>query len=232
MCNFSIRQDSSVYYRQNQTAFVVQWDNVYLQERKVNSTAVDAKQMRSANGFSFQAILKKSGELFFLYKQIPFDINGGELAFKVGVSDAYLIRKESAYLRRSLITSYPITNQTVIWWKPLLTCKKLPNEIACLNNSCSWCAATNVRDGVCSDEYDRLYAPSVYDCLRPENEAPPKPVSRWLTWGLPIVAVIVCAVFVWIRFWLQRSEPVENLQRVGELEQELVLNDLAAPAQR
>lgn len=173
MANFntSIHPDSSIYYRDNKTSFVVQWDNVYLQEMTVNSSAVDVngKQIRNTieKPFSFQATLKDNGDIIFVYKQIPFlinNINEDKHPVKVGISDAYIIDRTIFFIRRKTIYEYhkaelknkPITNGTVIYFKALPTCNSLLDCNTCVskvasNFDCSWCP-NNKR---CSDGYDR-----------------------------------------------------------------------------
>lgn len=173
MANFntSINPDSNIYFRDNKTSFVVQWDNVYLQEMTVNSTAVDSngKQVRNTieKPFSFQATLKDNGDIIFVYKQIPFlinNINEDKHPVKVGISDAYIIDRTIFFIRRKTIYEYhkaelknkQITNGTVIYFKALPTCNSLTDCTSCVskiasNFDCSWCP-TNKR---CSDGYDR-----------------------------------------------------------------------------
>ena len=173
MANFntSINQDSSIYYYDNKTTFTVQWDNVYLQEVTVNSSQNDAtgKPIRNTidKPFSFQATLKDTGDIIFVYKQIPFEIskiNEEKHPVKVGISDAYIIDRTIFFIRRKTIYEYhkaelkskQITNNTVVYFKAIPTCNSLTDCQSCTtklstNFECQWCEATKK----CSDGYDR-----------------------------------------------------------------------------
>jgi len=173
MANFntSINSDSSIYYYDNKTSFTVQWDNVYLQEVTVNSSQNDTngKPIRNVieKPFSFQATLKDSGDIIFVYKQIPFEIskiNEEKHPVKVGISDAYIIDRTIFFIRRKTIYEYhkaelkskQITNNTVIYFKAILTCNSLTDCQTCTTKlnatfDCQWCEATKK----CSDGYDR-----------------------------------------------------------------------------
>ena len=85
MANFdtSLSNTSNIRYFGNATVFVVEWKDVQLKE-KLNGT------------FSFQAILKKNGDIIFVYKNIPTaipNIPDEHHPVKVGISDAYVIDK-------------------------------------------------------------------------------------------------------------------------------------------
>lgn len=84
MANFdtSISNVSSIKYVNNATHFVVQWNDVQLQDQ------------RPPGNFSFQVTLLKDGDIIFAYKDIPFaisEIPDSKHPVKVGISDAYVI---------------------------------------------------------------------------------------------------------------------------------------------
>lgn len=84
MANFdtSIHNFSSIRYVNNETHFIVQWNNVELQD----STP--------PGNFSFQVTLKLNGDIVFVYHLIPFNITeipDSKHPVKVGISDAYVI---------------------------------------------------------------------------------------------------------------------------------------------
>ena len=84
MANFdtSISNASTIKYMDNGTVFAVQWDKVALQDKP------------TGGNFSFQAILLKSGDIIFAYKEIPLNVTSiadDAHPVKVGVSDAYII---------------------------------------------------------------------------------------------------------------------------------------------
>lgn len=84
MANFdtSLSNDSYIKYVDNGTAFTVEWDNVILQEKPRDG------------GFTFQVTLHKTGDIYFVYKQVPMDIESIQDVHhpvKVGLSDAYIM---------------------------------------------------------------------------------------------------------------------------------------------
>ena len=85
MANFDTRNSttSAVHYGYNESLFVIEWRNVRLQEDL------------SAE-FTFQCILFRTGDIAFVYKDIPMEI--GQIPdsghpVKIGVSDAYFINR-------------------------------------------------------------------------------------------------------------------------------------------
>ncbi|XP_047101292.1 plexin domain-containing protein 1 [Schistocerca piceifrons] len=154
MANFdtSISDHSFVKYLDNGTAFTVQWENVHLQDRA------------EAGGFSFQLTLHRSGDIVFVYRDVPLPVE--EIAdyhhpVKVGISDAYIIDRNVFFVRRKTIYEYhrvafnheDIQNGTVIVLSALPTCRSAPDCVTCLtgvqNFQCQWCK------GMCSDGMDR-----------------------------------------------------------------------------
>ncbi|XP_046983825.1 plexin domain-containing protein 1 [Schistocerca americana] len=154
MANFdtSISDQSFVKYLDNGTAFTVQWENVHLQDRA------------EVGGFSFQLTLHRSGDIVFVYRDVPLPVE--EIAdyhhpVKVGISDAYIIDRNVFFVRRKTIYEYhrvafnheDIQNGTVIVLSALPTCRSAPDCVTCLtgvqNFQCQWCK------GMCSDGMDR-----------------------------------------------------------------------------
>ncbi|CAG2105991.1 unnamed protein product [Medioppia subpectinata] len=166
MANFdtSLSNASTIQYAYNETAFVIQWEDVMLHDRTPDGN------------FSFQIILLKSGDIIFVYKSVPFpikDIPDSKHPVKVGISDAYIIDRTifckhfiSVYLlfirrktiyeyHRADLKDYAISNDTAIYFKALPTCASLPTCDKCLSAQigfdCGWCDSVNR----CSDGYDR-----------------------------------------------------------------------------
>lgn len=84
MANFDTRlsNESIIKYVDNGTAFTVQWERVQLQDK------------RDGGEFTFQATLHKSGDIVFVYKHVPVnidDVGDEHHPVKVGLSDAYII---------------------------------------------------------------------------------------------------------------------------------------------
>lgn len=158
MANFdtSMSEHSFVKYRDNGTAFTVEWSNVALQDKK------------DAGEFTFQVTLHSSGDIVFVYKDIPITVDkiGDTLhPVKVGLSDAYIIDKAVFYIRRKTIYEYhrvtfnrdDIKNWTVIYMKALPTCVNLKDCYSCVAHNttlpCRWCDSINR----CSSGYDRFH---------------------------------------------------------------------------
>jgi len=157
MANFdtSVSNNSYIKYVNNETHFVVQWKEVHLQD----STP--------PGNFSFQVTLTKSGDIIFVYKEIPFPISqipDSKHPVKVGISDAYVIDRTVFFIRRKTIYEYHradlkkenIANHTAIYFTPLPTCVTLKDCESCVtstiaNFECRWCDAVKR----CSDGFDR-----------------------------------------------------------------------------
>jgi len=156
MANFdtSMSNHSTIKYMDNGTAFTVQWENVALQDKV------------EAGNFTFQATLLKSGDIIFVYKQIPVPVTSilnEAHPVKVGVSDAYIIDRTIFFVRRKTIYEYhkvdlkkeEIGNGTAIYFSALPTCLSLKSCDSCILNNinfdCVWCSTADR----CSDGMDR-----------------------------------------------------------------------------
>lgn len=156
MANFdtSLSNSSTIQYAYNETAFVIQWDDVMLHDRTPEGS------------FSFQIILLKNGDIIFVYKDVPFsiqDIPDSKHPVKVGISDAYIIDRTIFFIRRKTIYEYhradlkklEISNNTAIYFKALPTCASLQTCDSCVSSNigfeCGWCETVKR----CSDGYDR-----------------------------------------------------------------------------
>lgn len=120
MANFdtSISNASSIKYINNETHFIVQWNNVQLQDQT------------PPGNFAFQVTLKNNGDIIFVYKAIPFPITqipDSKHPVKVGFSDAYVIDRTVFFIRRKTIFEYHradlkkenINNNTAIYFTAL-----------------------------------------------------------------------------------------------------------------
>ena len=84
MANFdtSATNTSSIKYVNNATHFIVQWNDVQLQDQA------------ALGNFSFQVTLTKGGDIVFVYKELPMPVDkvpDSKHPVKVGISDAYVI---------------------------------------------------------------------------------------------------------------------------------------------
>ncbi|XP_040923962.1 plexin domain-containing protein 2 isoform X2 [Betta splendens] len=168
MANFdpSLSRNSTVFYWDNGTALVVQWDRVHLQD----SVGLGA--------FTFQAVLHSSGHIVFAYKQrilaalssqIPVavdDIRSENHPVKVGLSDAFVVLhaiEQIPNVRRTTIYEYHkvdilksrISSSTAVELLPLPTCLQFSSCGPCVSSqigfNCSWCS----RLQRCSSGFDR-----------------------------------------------------------------------------
>ncbi|XP_076058320.1 plexin domain containing lethal (1) G0289 isoform X2 [Oratosquilla oratoria] len=157
MANFdtSTSENATIKYADNGTSFTVQWNDVPLKNHSINGT------------FSFQVTLHKSGNIVFVYKNIPVTIN--EISdehhpVKVGISDAYIMDRIIFYVRRKTIYEYHkidmkkdsnIQSHMTIVFKALPTCVSMKSCNDCLSNiipfPCYWCNAKQL----CSSGLDR-----------------------------------------------------------------------------
>ncbi|KZS14913.1 Plexin domain-containing protein 1 [Daphnia magna] len=157
MANFdtSMSNYSTIRYMDNGTAFSVQWDRVALQDRP------------EVGNFSFQATLLKSGDIIFVYKDIPIPVTtiGDEAhPVKVGVSDAYIIDRTIFFVRRKTIYEYhkvdkkteEVASGSAIYFTALPTCVAFSSCDTCISNTigfeCVWCSTAER----CSDGMDRF----------------------------------------------------------------------------
>ncbi|KAF0046773.1 hypothetical protein F2P81_000406 [Scophthalmus maximus] len=122
MANFdpSLSKNSSVFYFDNGTALVVQWNRIHLLDVSVGT-------------FTFQAVLHSDGRIVFAYKEIPTDISdisAENHPVKVGLSDAFVVLHDIEQIpnvRRRTIYEYhkvdilksKISNSTSVEMVPL-----------------------------------------------------------------------------------------------------------------
>ncbi|KAM4692102.1 plexin domain-containing protein 1 [Rhinophrynus dorsalis] len=159
MANFNpgYSANSTISYKDNGTAFIVQWDKVPLHEKE------------DAGGFTFQAALHKDGRVVFGYKEIPLpvqDISPAQHPVKVGLSDAFMVLNNAPDVpesRRRTIYEYHkvqldlgrIRSQTAVEFTPLPTCLQQTSCEQCLTSvptfNCSWCHVLQR----CSSGFDR-----------------------------------------------------------------------------
>ncbi|XP_060940887.1 plexin domain-containing protein 2 [Limanda limanda] len=158
MANFdpSLSKNSSVFYFDNGTALVVQWNRIQLHDLGLGT-------------FTFQAALHSDGRIVFVYKEIPIDISiisTGNHPVKVGLSDAFVVLHEIEHIpnvRRRTIFEYhkvdilksKICNSTSVEMVPLPTCLQFSSCAPCVTSqigfNCSWCS----RLQRCSSGFDR-----------------------------------------------------------------------------
>uniref|UniRef100_A0A8B9GEZ6 Plexin domain containing 1 n=1 Tax=Amazona collaria TaxID=241587 RepID=A0A8B9GEZ6_9PSIT len=159
MANFnpSFSRNSTVQYMDNGTAFVVQWDKVYLQGKE------------DMGSFTFQAALHSTGRIVFGYKEIPvpvLQISATQHPVKAGLSDAFMVLNPSPDVpesRRRTIYEYhrveldtsKITNLSAVEFTPLPTCLQHQSCEMCVSSeltfNCSWCHVLQR----CSSGFDR-----------------------------------------------------------------------------
>lgn len=164
MANFdtSNNNNAKIRYLDDGEKLVVEWKDVYLQERETEGP------------FTFQVILHDTGNIWFAYHTIPLEIvsiQDEEHPVKVGLSDAYIIDRTVYFARRKTIYEYhrlnmknqEIRNETAIIFEALNTCNTNNNCEACLSDhqhpdlknspllDCRWCPEL----GRCSDGTDR-----------------------------------------------------------------------------
>ncbi|XP_029309226.1 plexin domain-containing protein 2 [Cottoperca gobio] len=165
MANFdpSLSKNSTVFYFDNGTALVVQWNRIHLQDNV------------SLGPFTFQAALHSDGRIVFAYKEIPLEINDISTEnhpVKVGLSDAFVVLHEIEQIpnvRRRTIYEYhkvdilksKISNATAVEMLPLpskfipFKCLQFFSCGPCVTSqigfNCSWCS----RLQRCSSGFDR-----------------------------------------------------------------------------
>jgi hypothetical protein len=156
MANFdpSLSNDSYVKYCEDDKAFHVYWERVYLQNKQ------------DVGPFTFSASLYQDGDIVFAYYFLPIpvtQIEDDKHPVKVGVSDAYIIDKTVFQARRKTIFEYhrvnfpgpEIRNFTKIKLTPLPTCHTFNDCQSCLKNdikfTCNWCPSL----ARCSSGVDR-----------------------------------------------------------------------------
>ncbi|XP_013384721.1 plexin domain-containing protein 2 isoform X4 [Lingula anatina] len=160
MANFDTRignENSNIYYFSNETILVVHWDKVHLKDNP------------GAGNFTFQLLLKNSGEIYFVYKIVPVSVPAISSAYhpvKVGVSDAYYIDRLEPNTGMTFRTIYEydrivldlskVRSKSVYKLFPLATCNIQTTCDTCTTANlaqfnCSWCQKLNK----CSDGMDR-----------------------------------------------------------------------------
>merc|ERR1711936_176316 len=164
MANFdtSNNNNAKIRYLDDGQRLVVEWKDVYLQERETEGP------------FTFQVILHETGNIWFAYHTIPLEIvsiQDEEHPVKVGLSDAYIIDRTVYFARRKTIYEYhrlnmknqEIKNETAIIFEALHTCNTNKDCETCLSDhhnlemknsqtlDCRWCPEL----GRCSDGTDR-----------------------------------------------------------------------------
>ncbi|XP_076601247.1 plexin domain-containing protein 2 [Chaetodon auriga] len=159
MANFdpSLSKNSTVFYFDNGTALVVQWNRIHLQDNI------------SLGPFTFQAVLHSDGRIVFSYKEVPIDISDISTEnhpVKVGLSDAFVVLHDIEQIpnvRRRTIYEYhkvdilksKISNSTAVEMLPLPTCLQFSSCGPCVTSqigfNCSWCS----RLQRCSSGFDR-----------------------------------------------------------------------------
>ncbi|XP_062577377.1 plexin domain-containing protein 1-like [Saccostrea cucullata] len=157
MANFdpTISEGSNIFYKDFGDRFVVEWKNLYLQDK--NDTTP----------FHFQTTLHANGTIYFAYKQIPVEvseIDTNNHPVKVGVSDAYYMDFTRQGVKRRTIYEYNrleidfklVRSGTVVILIPLKTCNIAKDCTTCLTQDdsfdCKWCPMV----GRCSDGLDWL----------------------------------------------------------------------------
>ncbi|XP_046686012.1 plexin domain-containing protein 2-like isoform X1 [Homalodisca vitripennis] len=174
MANFdtSISNDSFIKYVDNGTAFTVQWEKVVLQDKP------------DSGEFTFQATLHASGDIVFVYQNVPViieKIQDDQHPVKVGLSDAYIIDRTIFFVRRKTIYEYhrvnfkkeDIKNWTVIYLNALPTCMEKKDCSSCVSAQigfeCKWCpGARRCSTGMDRQRQDWLFN----DCERMEVVMP------------------------------------------------------------
>jgi len=164
MANFdtSSNHNAKIRYLDDGDKLVVEWKDVYLQERETEGP------------FTFQVTLHENGNISFAYHTIPLQIisiQDEDHPVKVGLSDAYIIDRTVYFARRKTIYEYhrlnmknkEIKNKTAILFEALKTCNTNTNCETCISShesrevtgtmelDCRWCAELQR----CSDGTDR-----------------------------------------------------------------------------
>ncbi|KAI1704506.1 plexin domain-containing protein [Ditylenchus destructor] len=159
----TLSNDSAIIYGSSNSRLVVEWSNVRL------------KDNRAAGPFTFQVSLFKSGDIWFVYKDIPLspqNISDLQHPNKMGISDAYVFNHKMPansgktgqpgkrviheYHRISILPE-KITSNMVVELKALPNCLNFKTCQACLDSNlkyfcCSWCGPKDTNGGFCSDQ--------------------------------------------------------------------------------
>jgi len=167
MANFDTSSpNSTIMYADDGDRVIIEWSKVTLRDN------------RKVGPFTFQVSLNKSGNITFVYKDIPLpvsDISDAHHPCKMGISDAYLFNHNVATVEklsplvnqnkrviheyhRIPIASSAITSNTVIILSVKENCLDAKNCSSCHNlesNSfqCRWCTPKNRKENAfCTDE--------------------------------------------------------------------------------
>ncbi|XP_013776757.1 plexin domain-containing protein 1-like isoform X2 [Limulus polyphemus] len=185
MANFdtSLSNISTIRLADNGSMFVVQWEEVALQE----GSSIDT--------FTFQVSLFDNGNIVFVYKKVPIsvtEIKDEDHPVKIGLSDAYIYDRKIFFIRRKTIYEYhridmkreEIGNWTALYFTALPTCLSFKDCDSCvsanINFNCSWCEAIKR----CSDGIDRhrqewmaqgCGTQANKECSEAATTVPPKP---------------------------------------------------------
>ncbi|XP_033182364.1 plexin domain-containing protein 2 isoform X2 [Anabas testudineus] len=194
MANFdpSLSENSTVFYFDNRTALVVQWNRIHLQDHINLGT------------FTFQAVLHSDGRIVFAYKEIPVDINNISTEnhpVKVGLSDAFVVLNKIEQIpnvRRTTIYEYhkvdilksKISNSTAVEMLPLPTCLQFSSCGPCVSAqigfNCSWCS----RLQRCSSGFDRYRQDWVdHGCLEQRRDLRCLQMKKDVTTPVPVTTV-------------------------------------------
>jgi len=152
MANFDTLNSAAsiTYATDKKTKMVIAWNNVTLRDN------------RDAGLFNFQAHLYSSGDIHFIYKDVPVNIKNisdSNHPCKIGISDAYLFNHkfsndkmpQSMQVKRVIheyhritVPTEKITSNTVVILNALPTCLQFHDCTSCSNSTlktfnCSWC---------------------------------------------------------------------------------------------
>ncbi|XP_066301360.1 plexin domain-containing protein 2-like isoform X1 [Branchiostoma lanceolatum] len=152
----SLDTEASVRYRDNGTAFTVEWRRLRL------------GRPPGVCCFTFQATLLQGGRIVFTYLQVPQEgWADARSDVKVGVSDAFKVKKRPAHdpkrerlpvkeYHRVKLDLEKVRSDTIFVLIPQPTCGDMTDCSRCLNSSiefdCGWCSTLDR----CSDGNDWL----------------------------------------------------------------------------
>jgi len=159
MANFdtTTSDDANVLFADTGDMFVVEWNQVVLRHQS------------EAGNFTFQVVLHKNGDIWFVYKSVPIPVKKvSDLhhPLKVGLSDAYLFTHMILTMSRRVIYEYhrielpleAVRSGVVFEIKAMPVCISYQSCSECMNSTlaqfnCSWCAVSADHGGsFCSDE--------------------------------------------------------------------------------
>ncbi|KAI6187904.1 hypothetical protein M3Y98_00296100 [Aphelenchoides besseyi] len=163
MANFDTVADNAsiTYATDKKTKMVIAWNNVRLRDNP------------RVGFFNFQVHLWSSGDIWFVYKDIPVevkDISDAHHPCKLGISDAYLFNhrfgdKSSTQMKRVIheyhriqVPVSSVTSNTVVILKALPTCLQYTDCQSCTGSTlktfnCSWCNPNTANvSAFCSDQ--------------------------------------------------------------------------------